>query len=360
MPFQIIRNDITRVSADAIVNTANPSPVVGGGTDTAIYKAAGMEQLLAERRKIGDIARGDAVATPAFGLKAKYIIHTVGPVWKGGDRGEVEILRSCYEKSLQLALDLKCESIAFPLISAGVYDFPKDLALTTAISVINPFLLQHEMNVIMVVFNEEAFQLSGRLVDNVRSYIDRNYVENAYGFEYGSYNRAPVSSAAVHADKEKPRESFKDRILKRRRREVTADEAPMAAESAPYASKVSIDDLLDTPEKTFQEKLFEIIDERQLTGPQVYNGYITRQVYSKIQSDRNYHPNKYTAIALCLSLHLSLDETMDLIGRAGWTLSPSSKADLIVKACILNQEYNVINIDLILFDYHCPELARIK
>lgn len=331
MSFKIIRNDIAKVKADAIVNTANPKPVIGGGTDSAIYEAAGKEQLLAERKKIGMIKRGEAAATPAFNLNAKYIIHTVGPIWEGGEKGEFEILRACYENSLKLAAELGCKSIAFPLIATGVNGFPKDEALKTAMAVINPFLLEHNMQVILVVFNEKAFQLSGNLVENVRSYIDENYVEEAQKREYGYAN------------------NYRRRLLE-----------PEKESFFEIEEKVDIDDMISSPEKTFQEKLFEIIDERGLTGPQVYNNYITRQVYSKIQGDKYYHPNKYTAIALCLSLHLSLEETLDLIGRAGWTLSPSSKADLIVKACILNKEYNIVNIDLLLFDYHCPELSRIK
>lgn len=362
MPFQIIRNDITKVKADAIVNTANPRPVIGGGTDSAIYEAAGKKQLLAERKKIGDVARGDAAVTPAFGLKSKYIIHTVGPIWEGGDKGEFDILKSCYEKSLQLALELGCKSIAFPLIATGVYGFPKDKALNTAISVINSFILEHDMKVIMVVFNEKAFQLSGKLVEKVRSYIDENYVEKAREREYGSRRNDQRERRRQEEIYQQRRRADEDTsqilgsIIEPNKEKTEADARSQYAAS----SKVDIDGLLESSEKTFQEKLFEIIDERQLTGPQVYDNYISRQVYSKIQCDKDYHPNKYTAIALCLSLHLSLAETQDLIGRAGWTLSPSSKADLIVKACILNKEYNIVKINLILFDYHCPELSKIK
>ena len=350
MPFQIIRNDITKVKADAIVNTANPMPIIGGGTDSAIYAAAGEKVLLAERKKIGDIARGEAVETPAFNLDAKYIIHTVGPVWEGGDKGEFDTLKSCYEKSLNLALKLKCKSIAFPLIATGVYGFPKDKALQIAMSVIQAFLLENSMKVILVVFDKKAFELSGNVVDNIREFVDANYVAEAQRREYIDSYEEPYGN--LPPDKEEAyRRENRNRVI----REI--DIEPVKSEPK---KKIKIDDLLASSDKTFQEKLFEIIDERGLTGPQVYKNYVSKQVFSKLQADKDYHPNKYTAIALCLSLHLDVDQTQDLIGRAGWTLSPSSKADLVVKGCILNQEYNVVKINCILFDFDCPELEKIK
>ena len=172
MPFRIIRNDITKVKADVIVNTANPRPVIGGGTDTAIYNAAGKEQLLAQRRAIGEIAPGDAVYTDAFGLDAKYIIHTVGPSWEGGNKGERRILHSCYEKSLALAEKLKARSIAFPMIATGTYGFPKDEALNIALSEIGKFLLVHEMDVTLVVFDRKALELSEEIAGEIEQFID--------------------------------------------------------------------------------------------------------------------------------------------------------------------------------------------
>lgn len=343
MAFQIIRHDITKVKADAIVNTANPKPTYGGGVDSAIYKAAGEQLLLAERQKIGDIARGQAVYTPAFDLDAKYIIHTVGPKWIDGAHGEFDVLKSCYENSLALALELKCRSVAFPLIATGVYGFPKDKALQIAMSVIQPFVMEHSMTVTLVVFGDSAFQLSGKVVENIRQYVDSNYVAAATEREY--------RMESMRRRQLPPEEYHYMQTLS------TAEPEVKPAASSGY---VDIESFVAASEKTFQEKLFEIIDERGLTGPQVYKNYVTKQVFSKIQSDRNYHPNKYTAIALCLSLHLNVEQTQDLIGRAGWTLSPSNKADLVVKACIMNKEFNVVKIDLILFDYHCPCLANIK
>lgn len=353
MSFQIIRNDITKVEADAIVNTANPKPIYVSGTDLAIYQAAGADKLLAERTKIGEIPRGESRATPAFALKAKYIIHTVGPIWKGGSDGEFDTLRACYENSLNLARELGCRSIAFPLIATGVYGFPKDKALQIAMSVIQPFVMEHEMDVILVVFDQKAFVLSGKVVDKVREYVDSNYVDN------------------VH--KELYRPTFASSQRRQKARDAYKKEAPNPYEEAPKPHRPSILDqkkpqtkeemikaMLAAQDKTFQQKLFEIIDERGLTGPQVYKGYISKQVYSKIQADENYHPNKFTALALCLSLHLDLDQTMDLIGRAGWTLSPSSKADLVVKGAILNKTYNLVEINILLYDFGCAEIEKIK
>lgn len=207
MPFQIIRNDITKVKADIIVNTANPQPMIGSGTDSAIYKAAGAEALLAEREKIGNIKSGEAAVTPAFGLSAKYIIHTVGPAWENGMHGECDVLRSCYERSLALAAELSAESIAFPLIATGVYGFPKDEALSIALSTISKFLLSHDMKVILVVFDCKAFELSGKLVGNIDEYIDEHSVsmirdaEYYDGYENIEYTRRRAAQRLEHIKK---------------------------------------------------------------------------------------------------------------------------------------------------------------
>lgn len=198
MPFKIIRNDITKVHADAIVNTANPKPIYANGTDRAIYKAARSELVLEERKKIGEIARGDAAVTKAYHLPAKYIIHTVGPIWKNGMAQEFEILENCYTKSLEKAVELECTSIAFPLIATGVYGFPKDQALQIAISVFSRFLMTQEMQIILVVFDKKAFQLSRQMVGEIDSYIDANYVKEyqksgypgkTFGNRRGHYER---------------------------------------------------------------------------------------------------------------------------------------------------------------------------
>ncbi len=367
MPFQIIRDDITRVVADAIVNTANPDPTFGGGTDAAIYASAGRRRLLKEREKIGVINPGEAAVTPAFKLPAKYIIHTVGPVWRGGASGEFDTLRSCYEKSLDKAKELGCKSIAFPLIATGIYGFPKDKALQVALNAIQGFLLENEMQVTLVVFDRKAFELSGSVISDIRSYVDSNYVEAAEEREYSicMEREEPCCDSAPQRSRHKGTLGRKsERVMRSIDAMSMVEEMPMAeampmVASRPMAAAMPKGGAL-VLEKTFQEKLFEIIDSRGLTGPQVYKNYISKQVFSKIQSDREYHPNKFTALALCLSLHLDVEQTQDLIGRAGWALSPSNKTDVIVKGCIVNHEYNLVNINCILFDYDCPELERIK
>ena len=366
MPFQIIRNDITKVKADAIVNTANPKPTYGAGTDSAIYEAAGKKNLLLERKKIGDIERGQAAVTPAFNLNAKYIIHTVGPVWQGGNKGEFDILRSCYENSLKLALELKCKSIAFPLIATGTYGFPKDKALQIAMSVIEPFVMEHSMKVIMVVFDKKSFELSGKLVEKIEAYVDENYVAKQRRRLYQNDLEGDV-----------PDKTLEQRMRERRRREreniFMLEEIGFEEYKPPkpkqnvssggtgQSGKVKIDDLLASAEKTFQEKFFELMDERGLKPSEVYTAAdLSRQFFSKMQCDKYFHPNKYTAIKLCLTLKLDIDQTMDLLSRAGWTLSPSSKIDLVVKGFIINNIHNEVRIDMYLFDHDLPQLCKIK
>ena len=210
MPFQIIRNDITKVAADAIVNTANPDPVYDSGTDGAIYEAAGAEELLAERKKIGVIERGEVAVTPAFKLEAKYIIHTVGPAWEGGSNGEFEVLKNCYHNSLVKALELGCESIAFPLIATGVYGFPKDKALQTAISVFSEFLSDHEMQIILVVFDQKSFEVSGQIFTGIDAFIDENYVSEHIDEEYGG------GDAISHASERRRRKFGLSSLFSRR------------------------------------------------------------------------------------------------------------------------------------------------
>ena len=326
MPFQIIRNDITKVKADIIVNTANPKPTFDGGVDSAIYEAAGKEKLLAERKKIGDIAPGETAITPAFSLNAKYIIHTVGPTWKDGKHSELETLKSCYEKSLDLALQKNCESIAFPLIATGVYGFPKDKALQVATSVIQEFLFEHEMSITLVVFDRKAFELSGKVYSDVQEYISENYVDLSMRCES---------------------------MMRRSERRVDTLSAPEActdeSEMFDY-SEESLDELLNSPAENFQEKLFSLIDNSGLDDVTVYKkANITKKVFSDIKTKKNYRPSKKTAVAFAIALELSLDETVDLLQRAGMALSPSSKFDLIVRYYISHGIYDMMEINLTLF-----------
>lgn len=338
MPFTIIRNDITKVKADAIVNTANPQPTYAGGTDSAIYHAAGEEELLAARKKIGGIARGEAAATPAFNLPAKFIIHTVGPSWVDGHHGEEETLRSCYRKSLLLAEQLKCRSIAFPLIATGIYGFPRQLALEIAGDEIEKFLQDSDMQVELVVFGKESFQLASKLQQDIDEYIDENYERVQAFAEYSARNaEMDFVDAASPLCASLPSEG------KRRRKEKRRE---------------TLDDLVNHPGETFQERLFRMIDARGLDDPEVYHrANIDRKLFSKIRSDPAYKPSKTTAIALALALELSLPETQALLGRAGYTLSHSFLFDIIVEACIQKGVFNVLDVNELLFSYDQPLLG---
>ena len=329
MPFQIIRNDITKVKSDAIVNTANPEPVIGGGTDTAIYNAAGADEMLSERKKIGNIAVGDAAYTPAFGLDAKYVIHTVGPYWQDGEHGEKDMLRSCYRKSLELADELGCKSIAFPLISTGVYKFPKGEALRIALSVIQDFLLEHDMEVTIAVFDKGSFEMSGKLFAGIDEYIDEHYVADAIDSEYRSDN------------------------MQRRIRGYERERMNNLREQ----KEPTLDDVLKSRSETFSEMLFRLIDERGLKDSAVYNGAnVTKQVFSTIRCKPDYQPKKKTALAFAVSLKLDMNTTRKLLASAGYALSPSDKTDLIVQYFIEHKNYSIIDINIALDDLKLPSL----
>ena len=390
MAFQIIRNDITKVSADAIVNTANPKPVYSSGTDGAIYVAAGADELLRERQKIGDIALGQAVATPAFALDAKYIIHTVGPAWIDGEHGEREAVRNCYENSLRLAKELSCESIAFPLIATGVYGFPKADALQIAVSVFSEFLSDTDMRITLVVFDEESFVVSGKIFSGIDAYIDANYVSEQSWEEYGSIPTASVtygggldrnerrghffaniagalsrpkqdSVGAVpeyeddECDEEDAYDGFHEEL-----QECMSAPMPSADKQTTGRKKGrSLDDLMAHVGETWQESLFRLIDEKGYTDTEVYKrANVDRKLFSKIRSNSEYQPKKITAVAFALALQLSLDETKDLLGRAGYAFSPSNRFDLIIEYFIEQEVYDTYTINLALFDHNQPLIGE--
>ena len=335
MALQIVRNNIVNVSADAIVNTANPEVAIGAGVDSAIYEAAGSDRLLEDRRKIGPMEPGEVAYTPAYGLDAKYIIHAIGPAWMGGGYGEREIVAKCYRGSLTLAKELECESIAFPLMATGTYGFPKDEALSIAIREISTFLLTNEMEVLLVVYDRESFEVSGRLFSEIRSFIE-------------------------DADVEEEMSAFGESTMQNVRRLATEDMSPMISldkeiipESIPFPCEAkSLEQRLVDLDKTFQEYLFMLIDRKGLKDPDVYKkANIDRKHFSKIRSKKDYMPSKKTALALAIALELSLDETRDLLGRAGLALSPSIMFDKIIEYCIANGEYDTYEINCVLFKY---------
>lgn len=317
MPFEIVRNDLTNMQVDAIVNAANSRPIIGFGTDSGVHKKAG-RQLLIARRKIGKIAFGDAAVTPAFNLDAKYVIHAVSPIWQGGKKNETELLESCYTKSLQLALEYGCESIAFPLLAAGNHGFPKELALQIAINTFSKFLMKHEMQIYLVVFNRSAFVLSSKLFHSVQSFIDDTYIQDKYLEEYN----IPTG------------------------------------QKAPDIDLYQLEDLMKEMEETFSESLIHLIDQKGLKDPDVYKkANIDRKLFSKIKNNKNYKPSKATCIAFAIALELNLDETRDLIGKAGYALTHSSKFDIIIEYFILEGNYNSFEINEVLFAFDQPMIG---
>lgn len=365
MPFKIVRNDITKVKADAIVNTANPKPIFASGTDSAIYHAAGEIELLTERKKIGDIAPGNVAVTPAFHMDARYIIHTVGPVWIDGKHGEEQTLFSCYDKSLQKALELGCKSIAFPLISTGVYGFPKDLALQIAISVISSFLMKNDMLISLVVFDRKAFELSGNLFQGVDTFIDENYVREKKAKEYSRRYERSERGDSNRRFRDVPEEEIyryqEEEKLQTYKYQVEKQSEPLADMNTPMPSMVggNLDDLMNHVGETFQQRLLRFIDERDLSDTSVYKkANIDRKLFSKIRCNEDYKPKKKTAVALAIALELDIDDMKDLLARAEIALSPSNKFDLIIEYFISHKEYNVYKINLALFQHNQPILGE--
>ena len=365
MPFQIIRNDITNVKADAIVNSANPIPTYAGAVDRSIYLAAGANELLIERRKIGVIPVGEAAFTPAFNLPAKYIIHTVGPTWIAGEHGEVEAVRSCYQNSLRLASELKCESIAFPLISTGAYGFPKDKALEAATSVIYQFLLQNEMMVYLVIYDQTAFDYSGRLFTDVREFIDQHYIEDQEQLALeaacngdvtisGAIARKAYSSGLLtqeQADRLRAhRQGVSDRINRLK------GEGPMAGETV-RGNRASLEEMLETGTKSFGDTLMEMIAERGLTSSEVYRAAnISKQTFSNIRKSGN-PPKRETVAALAIGMRLTVREAEWLYEAAGYALTRTNRFDVCIRYFLINEQYNIVRNNLVLDSNGLPLLG---
>jgi len=323
MPLHLIRQDITRMQTDAIVNAANPSLLGGGGVDGAIHRAAGPE-LLKECRTLGGCSVGDAKITGGYRLPCRYVIHTVGPIWQDGRHGEQALLASCYRKSLALARENGCESLAFPLISSGIYGYPKDQALKVAVDVISGFLLEHDMTVYLVIFDRDSLQISEKLFADITEYIDDHYVE------------AFPEMRALRAQAI--------------RKQKFADHLPAPESEACYAPFP--EDLLNNLDESFTQMLLRKIDERGMTDAQCYKkANIDRKLFSKIRSDIHYKPSKPTAIAFAIALELSLEETEDMLKKAGYALSHSSKFDVIIEYFIKNRIYNIFDINEALFAF---------
>lgn len=327
MPFEIVRNDIVNMKVDAIVNTANPRSIIGAGTDKAVHDKAGSRLLLA-RKEIGNIAVGEAAITPAFDLDANYVIHTAGPIWKDGRFGEEELLASCFRNSLGIAKKKACESIAFPLISTGSYGFPKPLALQIAVREISSFLMENEMQVYLVVFEKQSFELSEKLFKSVSSYIDANYVSDKMNLEYGT--------SKVR------RRNYEDMLLHESSYEITS-------------KMPNLDGMLNNLDRGFSETLLDLIDRTGKKDSEIYKkANVDRKLFSKIRNNVNYKPSKATALAFAIALELSMDETDDLLARAGIALSQSNKFDVIVRYFIENKKYDIFELNSVLFEFDQP------
>ena len=335
MPLEIIRNDITQVHADAIVNAANRSLLGGSGVDGAIHKAAGPE-LLAECRTLGGCKVGEAKITKGYRLPAKYVIHTVGPVWHGGEADEEKLLADCYRNSLALARQYELESIAFPLISSGAFGYPKDKALKVAIAEIGDFLLQHEMTVYLVVFDRASFALSEKLFASIAEYIDDNYID-----------LQPVDDR-----NRRERIRMQEEVLEDALYEASISSAYMPAPAAPLKRKRKLADVVKQLEETFSQVLLRLIDEKGMSDAETYKrANIDRKLFSKIRNDIYYKPSKPTVLSFAIALRLNLDETRDLLRKAGFALSRSSKFDIIVQYFIEEGNYNIFEINEALFAF---------
>lgn len=334
MPFEIIRNDITAMSVDAIVNAANSALQMGGGVCGAIFSAAGAQDMQAACDKIGECGVGKAVLTDGFNLPAKFVIHTVGPIWQDGNHKEAQLLYDCYVNSLELARQNKCTSIAFPLISSGIYGYPRDQALQIAISAIGKFLLQYEMMVYLVVYDPKSFALSEKLFSAIERYIDDNYIE-----EHKSHHARNI-------------DPYEYEQINECRSMMISQDLYMEAPSPVSKSGRSLDDVVSQLGESFPQMLLRLIDEKKTTDVETYKkANIDRKLFSKIRSGRGYTPSKVTAVAFAIALELNLDEAKDLLGKAGFTLSRSSIFDVIISYFIDESNYDIFEINQALFAY---------
>ncbi|MDO4961360.1 MAG: macro domain-containing protein [Eubacteriales bacterium] len=378
MPLKIVRNDITKMNTEAIVNTANEQPAVGQGCDSAIYEAAGYDELLSYRKEhIGAVPEGEAFITPGFRLKAKYIIHAVSPLYMGGDHGEEQKLRSCYRESLRIAKENGISSISFPLISTGGFGYPMEDGLRIAADEINAFLLKNDMLIYLVVFGTKATALGEKLYPQLEAYIDHNYVKEKREEEYGDAYFGSVRPSDTGYEEYGMQARHFDRRTGRNNKALApsvkdADfmaSAPIAPHAgfmgapAPSETPASYDDFIEERDSkleermkhisdTFSEYLMYLIHDKNMENVDVYkHALVDKKVFAKIKNNPNYHPKKITALCLCVGARLNIDETKDLLARAGYALSPCDKTDIIFSFFIENGIYDMIDIDIALEEH---------
>ena len=341
MPFSILRQDITKMKVDAIVNAANTELQRGGGVCGAIFKAAGAAELQAACDKLAPIKTGEAVITPGFALSAKFIIHAVGPIYRQWSKEENEkLLQAAYTNALKRALENNCKSIAFPLISSGIYGYPKDEALQVATKAIRDFLTKHDLDVYLAIFDKDAFLVSEKLLGEVESYIDEHYVERQ---EIRERQLLDVECEFLQVDEEV--DKYNEHLLEKAQSFIMDGARPL-------------EDLVENLDEPFSEFLLRLIDAKEMTDVEVYKrANLDRKLFSKIRTGKGYMPSKRTAIALAVALELSLAETDELLKRAGYALSHAVKFDVIVEYFIINGKYDVFAINEVLFKYDQPLLG---
>lgn len=361
MPLKIVRNNIINMEADAIVNSANHLPMVGSGVDMSIYEAAGFRELLAERSKIGKIPYGCVEATPAFNLKAKYILHTVTPIWRGGNSHEEELLRSCYDNIMRYAIKYECESVAIPLLATGNNAYPKGLSLKLATEVITSYLAEADILVYLVVYDKASFTVAGKLFADIESMLDEQADEEIYCLDRFSRRME------LWEEEDELECSIKPCNAPRRNVKLDAPYLDDVQEKCCYSpsgesanrkklSSVDLDRELERlfarkEAETFSEKLFQLIEEKGMEDVDVYkNANLDRKLFSKLRR-KNYKPSKNTVLALAFSLELTLEETEELLKYAGLALAPNKRFDLIVKFCLKNNVHNIYDVNAALFKY---------
>ena len=312
MPLFIVKNDITKLNVDAIVNAANNTLLGGGGVDGCIHRAAG-RGLLKECKTLGGCETGDAKITSGYKLPAKYVIHTVGPIWQGGNFGEREKLISCYKKSLTLAKEHMCETVAFPIISSGAYGYPKAEAFRIATDTVLEFLAECDMTVYIVVYDKNSYEPDRRIISELSQFVNTNYA--VYPKMATLYRSAPLTTCECCND-------------------------------------MSLSDVLDSIDESFSQMLLRKIDEKGMTDAECYKkANIDRKLFSKIRNDICYKPSKSTALAFAIALELSLSETEDMLKKAGFALSHSNKFDIIIEYFIKHGNYNIFEINEALFAF---------
>lgn len=315
MPVKVIEGDITKLEVDVIVNAANKQLQQGGGVCGAIFQAAGAEKLQTACDEIGSCPVGEAVMTDAFELKAKKIIHTVGPVWQDGTAGEAQLLENCYENALKLAYKKGYQSIAFPLISSGIYGYPVEAAFRIAVSTIRNFLSTHQLFVYLVIYDQKGLHIKTSKHPDISAYIEANY-------EYQDFTFARQEENVIFEAQAMPQQPIKN-----------------------------LDELLENVEESFAEKLFRLIDEKGMTDVETYKkANIDRRLFSKIRNVPNYTPLKKTVLSFAIALELTVEETQEFLASAGYTLSKSSKFDLILRYFIEREVYDLYQINETLFD----------